>query len=70
MNCDFMEPTNITGSVIRNLWKWPPSSKSDHQTIHKNLIIPIKSCLEVSKFSSWRMILFEMINSDIVTKFM
>ena len=64
-----MEPTNITGSVIRNLWRWLSSSKSDCQIIHKNSVIPIKPCLEVSKFSLWRMIVFEIINSNIVEKF-
>ena len=42
MNFDFMEPANITGSGIRNLWRWSSNSKSDNQTIHKNLVTPIK----------------------------
>ena len=65
-----MELANITGSAIRNLWRWSSSSKSDDQTIHKNSVIPIKPRLEVSKFSSRRIIVFEVINSVIFDKFM
>ena len=69
VNCNFMEPTKITGSVIRNLWRWLSSSKSKNQTIQKSSVIPINACLEVSKFSSQRMTVFEIIKSDIVETF-
>ena len=64
------ELADVTRSQIINLWIWPSSSKSDSQTIHKISVIPIKIFLEVDKFSSRRLIVFEMINSNIVAKFM
>ena len=71
VNCDFMEPAHIRGSNDkRTLWKWPSSTKKDNQTIHKKSVLPIRPCLNVSKYSSMRVIVFELSNCDLVDKFM
>ena len=66
VNCDFMKPVNTSGST-RSLRKWP--SNSDNETIHRNSVIPIKPCLDISKNSSHRLVIFELTNADLVQKF-
>ena len=70
VNCDFMVKAKIPTAGDDNLWKWPSKSCTDNQTIHKNSVIPIKPCLEVSKFSSHRLIIFQLTNAELIEKFM
>lgn len=66
VNCNFMTPVSAKDQT-KSLWKWP--SNSDNVTIHRNSVVPIKPCLEISKFSTHRLIIFEMTNVDLVEKF-
>ena len=66
VNCSFMKRHGAaTGSLY---WSWP--SVSEEYSVHKQCILPIRPCVEVTlKYSSNRNIVFILQNEDLINKF-
>ena len=65
---NFMVPLIIKGETRFDLWKWP--SINDEHVITKQSILPIRPCLDISlRHSTKRNVVFELLNSDLVQKF-
>ena len=67
---DFLIPAvtkqNHDGS---SLWKRPSESYADKHTLHKSSILPIRPVLGINKLSTNRVIIFELLNADLIEKF-
>ena len=65
---NFMVSLIIKGETMFDLWKW--SSVNDEYVITKQSIPSIRPCLDISlRHSTKRNVVFELLNSDLVQKF-
>ena len=63
-----MVPLIINGETRFDLWKWP--SVNDEHVITKQSILPIRPFLDISLGHSTKItVVFELLNSDLVQKF-
>ena len=53
----------------KDLWKWPSEHQTDEHKLHMSSILPIRPVLGISKFSTNRIIIYELVNADIIQKF-
>ena len=65
---NFMVPLIIKGETWFDLWKWP--SINDEHVTTKQSVLPIHPCLDISIQHSTKMnVVFELLNSNLVQKF-
>ena len=65
ITADFFVAANLQGEDDKRSWK----RSSDDQNIHKSSILPVHPVLDVSKYSTNRNVIFELLNADIILKF-
>ena len=52
-----------------SLWKHPSQDQKENHWIHKNSVLPVRPVFGVDKYSTHLMILYELLNSDVIDKF-
>ena len=66
---NFMVPLLIKGETRFDLWKWP--SVNDEHVTSKQSILPIRPCFDISLLHSKQgNVVFELVNSELIQKFM
>ena len=63
----FMSPLKNNRVSNKQFWVWP--TKPDVQLVHKNSILQIRPRLDVSSLSTIQLVVFELLNKDIIKKF-
>ena len=67
---DFLHPVFLKQNDNGvSLWKRPSELQADRHTLETDSILPIIPVLSLSKYSNSRVIIYELINADIVEKF-
>ena len=51
------------------LWKHPSQDQKENHWIHSNSVLPVRPVFGVKKYSTHRMIVYELLNSDVIDKF-
>ena len=51
-----------------SLWKQYPSQMSDVHRLENESILPIRPVLHISKFSNSRIVIYELLNVDLIEK--
>ena len=70
VEADFFVPAKVSQMEdIVSLWKRPSMDKDEQYTVHRNSILPIRPVFELNKFSTHRMVIYELVNADLVAKF-
>ena len=65
---DFFVAANLQEDDKR-FWKRSSDDQNEKYTIHKSSILPVRPVLDVSKYSTNRNVIFELLNADIILKF-
>ena len=70
MTVDFLISATLrqTNEQFR-FWKWSPEDQNEKYEIHKNSVPPIRPMLPVSKYSTNRTIVYDLVNVDLILKF-
>ena len=70
LTIDFLAPVHLKQNYTdASLWKKPSKSLSDVQQLEKCSILPIRPVLRLSKCSNRRIVIYELINADLIEKF-
>ena len=70
VTADFLAPVILKQNVNdASLWKRPSSVSADIHKLEEDSILPIRPVLEISKFSNSRLVIYELLNVDLVEKF-
>ena len=69
ITADFFVPANLQGEDDKRFWKRSSEDQNEKYTIHQSSILPVRPVLDVSKYSTNRNIVFELLNADIISKF-
>ena len=59
-------PANLQGEDDKRFWKRSSEDQNEKYTIHQSSILPVRPVLDVSKYSTNRNIVFELLNADII----
>ena len=52
-----------------SLWKRASIDGSERHRLHRSSVLPIRPVLELNKFCTNRIIVYELVNADIIEKF-
>ena len=69
ITADFFVAANLQGEDDKRFWKRSSDDQNEKYTIHKSSILPVHPVLDVSKYSTNRNVIFELLNADIILKF-
>ena len=53
-----------------SLWKRPSLEKQEHHCIHKNSVLPIRPVFGVNRYSTHRIVIYDLLNADLIEKFL
>ena len=67
---DFLVPVDLKQNYnCASLWKKTSETLSDIQELEKCSILPIRPVLRISNFSNSRIVIYELLNADIIEEF-
>ena len=70
VTADFLTPVNLKQNYSNaSLWKMPASASADIHELEEDCILPIRPVLQISKFSNSRLVIYELLNIDLMEKF-
>ena len=70
VTADFLIPANVRQSNEQSrFWKRSSEDQAEKYEIHKNSVLPIRPVLSLSKYSTNRTIIYDLVNVDLIMKF-
>ena len=70
VTADFLIPANVRQSNEQSrFWKRSSEDQAEKYEIHKNSVLPIQPVLSLSKYSTNRTIIYDLVNVDLIMKF-
>ena len=70
VTADFLIPANIRKTNEKHrFWKRSSNDQNEKYEIHKNSVLPIRPVLLISKYSTNRTIVYDLMNVDLILKF-
>ena len=71
ITADFLKPVFLNQNYNQlSLWKKPCELNKDQHRIEMQSVVPIRPVLGLSKFSTRRLVIFELSNVDLIEKFL
>ena len=52
-----------------SLWKRPSIERRENHRIHKSSVLPIRPVFGVNRYSTHRIVIYELLNADLIEKF-
>ena len=52
-----------------SVWKMPSLEKRERQKVHKLSILPIRPDFGVNQYSTHRIVMYDLLNADLIDKF-
>ena len=65
----FVKATIVQIKKRDSLWKRPSLEKREHHRIHKNSVLPIRPVFGVNRYSTHRIVIYDLLNADLIEKF-
>ena len=71
ITADVLQPISLKQDYSQSsLWKKSPESSKDQHRLEISLLLPIRPVLGLNKFSSGRIVIYDLLNVDLIEKFL